>query len=181
MVAGELPADHPAVRQLARRADMAARDGLSVTLLEVVALDRGLRSVDQSVRHRAIHSVKLCPTTGLTYEQRERVDEYRTKLELYLSGFLILGSWYGLLQIAKRIPSALRRQLAERQAGKAPRPAREWFVIRHPRPFAMRVSIIGSTTRVATNEAAASMPLHEKVTEWLPERPTDDHQLAGVA
>jgi hypothetical protein len=181
MVVGELPVDHPAVLQLARRADLAARDGLSVTLLDVVALDRGLRSVDSSVRKKAIHSVKLCPTTGLTEEQHDLVSQYREELELYLAGFLILGSWYGLLQIAKRIPRALQRQLAERQAGKTPRAAREWFVIRHSRPIAVRVSIIGSTTRVATNEAAASMPLHEKLPDWLREQPAGEHRLAGVA
>lgn len=180
MVVGELPPAHPAVHQLAKRADLAARDGLSVTLLDVVALDRGLRSVDPSTRIRLRHSVKLCPTAGLTKKQRELVDKYREELELYLAGFLILGSWYGLFQIAKRMPAALQRQLAERQAGKMPRAAREWFVIRHPRPIAIRVSIIGTTARVATNEAAASMPLHEKLPGWVRE-PTEDHQLAGVA
>jgi hypothetical protein len=176
MVIGDLPPGHPAVRQLGKRVDLAARDGLSVTLLNVVALDRGLRSVNPSTRTRLMHSVKLCPTTGLTEEQRELVDTYRRQFELYLAGFLILGSWYGLFQIAKRIPAALRRQLADRQAAKMPRAAREWFAIRHPRPIAVRVSIIGTTALVATNEAAASMPLHEKLPGWVRE-PTKDHRL----
>lgn len=110
-----LPKGHPAVKQLVRKMDWALRDGKHFTLLHVYLADRSVRQLDRARLNKLKATWAWGCLDGLEPDQRDLLILYRKTFEMRLVGALLLGSWFGLAQVARRLPTAISHQLAARR------------------------------------------------------------------
>jgi hypothetical protein len=162
VIAGRLPGDHDAVRQLIRNMDMTLRVGLNVTLSDVLIFRFQLGKLDPSAWRIVMKEAEPCRLDGLTEAQRTRMNEYSEKFGLLLVGLLILGSWFGMICVVGYFLVIAARRIAEQ--------------LRNPVSLDKAVEklehMIVSTARQATDTVAGS-PLGHRVSETLPVLPRD--------
>jgi hypothetical protein len=115
----ELPSDHPAVVQLIEVMDRVLREGKHYTLLHVYLLDRTFGRLDQT-KFQEMKENRKESLSGLTSEERIALKRYRDEFELLFAGSLLLGSWFGLLQVARFAPRVYRGQ----ETSSAPEPSK---------------------------------------------------------
>src|SRR5215218_341232 len=113
-----LPLSHPAVEQLARRAEATARNCKRMSIFDMRVLQMILRR-EQEVPRSVRAAARVRPLDGLNKQQRELVVAYRERLVNLYVGTMLLGSWLGLAAIirvvAAEVVLALRNALRRRQ------------------------------------------------------------------
>jgi hypothetical protein len=142
-----LPNDHPAVRQLLAEMDWVLRDGKHVALLHLRIVERALRGLDELKRQQLARRLSPKPLGDLHTEQCDRMAYYRHRFEVLVTGAMLLGSWLGLVQVARMFPVALA-QASQVEAQSSIR----------------RVDQIRHAPREATDRAATETPRGKKIT-----------------
>src|ERR1700739_1234946 len=108
-----LPKDHPAVHHLLAEMDWVLRDGKHITVLHLALVERAFGKLDELKRQQIMASLSHRPLKGLEDAQCERMAFYRERFEILFTGAALLGSWSGLFQVARMLPSALMEASAE--------------------------------------------------------------------
>jgi hypothetical protein len=106
IIQGGLPNDHPAVRQLVQQVEASLRMK-RLTLLDLYIFRWACMGIDASMQAEMRRGSVPCSSKGLTAEQTERVRAYRESFEVLMVGWLLLGSWFGLLHVVRFFPRAL--------------------------------------------------------------------------
>ncbi len=152
-----LPKDHRAVRQLVREMEWALRDGKHFTLLHVYLTDRTLRQLDQEKLKMLVKNWGPQSLVGLDTQQRERLLHSRETFEMLFTGSLLLGSWFGLLQVARVLPRALMHQWASTKTEAE---------ARHISLRRVEDEIREGASRAA-DKAAVETPFGRRLSEWI--------------
>jgi hypothetical protein len=166
IIAGRLPHDHPAVRQLARNIDRALRDGMNITYFDVRVFARRYRRLDSSTRAILDKRIARRPTDGLTQDQCKRIKGYETCWELLRVGHLMLGSWLGLAYVSWQFFNLATKSAIEagRHVG--------WKTQISLAKLGWFAATVAAIARQATDTAAGS-PMGHRVSETLPILPYD--------
>jgi hypothetical protein len=110
-----LPKDHPAVKELLWKMDWALCDGRHFTLLHVYLVERyERRRLDQTYLNKLDSGWKRLDS--LEPQQRDALMWYRNAFQTRLVASLLLGSWFGLAQVAWRLPRAIAVEKSARKA-----------------------------------------------------------------
>lgn len=92
-LAGRLPANHPAVRELQMRVQWAIGESRSFDLLHLVVWRRAIRKLPAEV----VQILRKAPDLdGLTHDQSSRVESYRRRYNRVAIKATLLTSWIGV-------------------------------------------------------------------------------------
>lgn len=115
MLRGQLPKDHPAVRELLAVAEHAAKATHKLTILDLYFWGAVRRRCDLSKT-----KVLDVPLAGLSEAHRRRVLQHRERITRLAVGSMLVGSWVGVAAITTYlIPAVLkvRRQRSTKEKG----------------------------------------------------------------
>lgn len=116
VLAGCLPANHPAVKYLISELERAIRHCHRMSLLKLrgfILLRRRLsRAAETQLRSRSAPP----SLAGLGEAEKMLLKEYRQAEATLLAGNLLLGSWLGVYLVLRRLPAAATRSAGARQA-----------------------------------------------------------------
>jgi len=153
-LAGALPADHPAVRELVARLEWAISESRSFDLLHLMVWNRAKRQVHPKVLQSRSRVPDL---TSLSSDHEERIRSYRECYDSVAIRALLLSSWIGIgIVLWTAIPVAFKVLLGKRETEYA-----------HQRslPGGLRVVV-----RVATNEVAEDTKIGRQAREFVNEK-----------
>jgi hypothetical protein len=153
-LAGALPSDHPAVRELIERLEWAISESRSFDLLHLIVWNRAKRQLHPKVLQGLSRVPEL---TDLTPDRAKRVNEYRSCYDSVAIRALLLSSWIGIaIVLWTAIPLAFKVLVGSRKTEYA-----------HQRslPGGLRVVI-----RVAAEEVAEDTKLGRQAREFVNEK-----------
>lgn len=149
ILADRLPKNHPAVKQLARRAESAARNCKQVSIFDL-RVYRYIVDREPGLEPQIRAMVRTRDLGGLTADQKELIVNYRDSMLMLLSGTMLLGSWFGLGAVAWVLVGDVAHRVKESfQTRRAPADA----------------SVLHEAWQQAIETAAASTSLGRRVTE----------------
>lgn len=106
MIDGRLPKDHPAVRELLRRTELAISELQSITAVTFYVFARVRRRSDRGVFDRM--RAKRASLDGLTGEQRARLEAHHECLSYLCASTVLTGTWVGIATILRFLIPAMR-------------------------------------------------------------------------
>ncbi len=119
ILAGTIPRDHNAVKQLVSGMDTMLRKKQMITLLDVYTIKWASKGVDPDLLKAKRDEGFRCPLDGLSRAERERIEAYREEFMTLLVGSVLLGSWFGIAHIVRFVPAGVA--IGMRQASVATR------------------------------------------------------------
>lgn len=153
-LAGTLPGDHPAVRELIERLEWAISESRSFDLLHLIVWNRAKRQLHPKV----LQSLSRVPElTDLTPDNADRIASYRQCYDSVAIRALLLSSWIGVaIVLWTATPLAMKVLLGAKKPGDAHQKSL---------PGGLRVVV-----RIATDEVAEDTRLGRQAREFVNEK-----------
>lgn len=156
-LAGDLPSDQPAVRELIERLEWAISESRSFDLLHLIVWSRAKRRLSPKMLKELAEVPAL---TGLTPDQVSRVEAYRGCYDSVAIRALLLSSWIGVaIVLWTAIPLAVRVLAKASPSGDSRRPE---YARQRALPGGLRVVV-----RVAADEVAEDTRIGRSAREFV--------------
>jgi hypothetical protein len=107
VLAGTLPRDHTAVKQLVFGMDAMLRRKQIITFLDVYTMKWASKGIDPGLREASQAKGFHCSLDGLSRDEQERIEAYRAQFMTLLVGSVLLGSWFGIAHIVRFVPAGV--------------------------------------------------------------------------
>lgn len=161
MIAGRLPSNHPAVRELLEQVEWFARESNRFTMLRLHVLSRAWKKCHSDTK--AAVKARRASLAGLTPEAKRLLEAYRKDFRLLSISTFLFGTWLGILNIVR---FAIPAMIEARRRAKAARQTSPSLELR-------------ATVRMAATRATTDTWIGRRSGEFL-EREREEH-LAGLA
>jgi hypothetical protein len=154
ILAGNLPAEHPAVQELIQRLEWAISEARSFDLLHLIVWSRAKRHLSTKELEELSQVPDLAELTGA---QVSRIEKYRRCYDSVAIRTLLLSSWIGVaIVLWTAVPLAIKVLLGAR---------RPEYAQQQSLPGGLRVVV-----RIAADEVAEDTTLGRWATEFVNEK-----------